>query len=131
VTSDKHVGSFTCDTPFPGVFKNGDTPCSMGMFFKYLESQQVKDIKLANHQVARLSGEGDVSTSYNITSNEAAVFRVTQTFPAKSRPTLRNAAALIPSAMVKFSKHIRVVQNFQCPLLVTFTRQIGQVTLLA
>ena len=126
MTSEKHVGSFTCDTPFPGLFKNGETPCSMGTFFKYLESQQVMDIKLANHQVVRVAGEGGLIASYNITSNEAAVFRVTQTFPAKSRPTLRNAAALIPSAMVKFSKHIRVVQNFQCPL-VNYIRQ-SQIT---
>jgi len=129
VTSDSHVGSFTCDTPLPVVFKNGEAPSSMRTFFQYLETQHVADIKLANHMVQRVAGQAEVSASYTITSNEAAVFRVTQTFPAsKAKPTLRNVAAMIPSSMLKISKHVRVVQNFQCPPRVQDWNQIGLIT---
>lgn len=86
----------------------------MRSFFLYLEGQRISDVKLANHKVERVAGQGAESTGYNITSNEPAVFRVTQTFPAKAKPTLRNIAAMIPSSLLKTSNHIRMVQQFVC-----------------
>ena len=99
---------------FASPFSKGDVPASMRQFFLYLEKQGVADVKLANHKVDRVAGQAQETTSYKISDNEPAVFRVTQTFATKAKPTLRNVAALIPSDMLKSSNHIRLVQQFVC-----------------